>query len=673
MMKVSIRGSSGLNIICMNINKQMINKKDRWRVIVVRILVVVLVVYSIFLLLNATTFKDPILVGDGHEYLGITISFFNHLSPDLREEDIKLRNHIENKNGISILEDFNYNGYYLSLKGRWYSYHFWGYPLLNLPAFSFLHYMEFNELRCFQITNSVLLVSCLWIIIYFIKFGDILQKMWFFLFSAFSPVLFYVQWSHPEVFSYTFVAIAIVFATRRNYILSVLMSSIASLQNPPILILTLYLIVLGWKQYDSKKLVQLSCAASISATPFIFYYLNYQKLSLIASHGLANISYISIDKILSLFFDLNYGILAYTPLLLAFSIFALVTSIIKKDFFVLELWAVLILMATVASTAADLSCGTMYIHRYAVWMIPMVVLIAVYSMPYYSSRKLNAFLAVAFIVGTSITGLYLHDYNTSNYLKLNSLSETIFVCTPSLYNPPKQVFVDRSLEQEFSCNDWFKILPVIYMYDGMPRKILTNEWLINNITLSNFYSIFDESEDVSLHQGIGEGNAYYINNQTILFNLPIDTSKIQVFMKPAADDIVSNCLLDRNWYRLESWNGTPTRWMHWDAALLIYSAQRQSADLNLQAVSLNRTYSLEIYINDIPYAWAEIPSEGFVMVSVPINLNEGTNIIRFHVPEGCERPYDIPELNNKDGRWLSIAVRNVIISSSPNSDELHNR
>jgi hypothetical protein len=651
----------------------MINNKNQFGIILERILVVILIAYSIFLLLNATTFKDPIMAGDGHEYLGMTISFFNHFSPDLREEDINLRSHIENKNGINISEDFNYNGYYSSLNGAWYSYHFWGYSLLNLPIFGLLHYMDFNELRCFQITNSLLLILCLLGIIYFIKFKDSIQKMWFFLFSAFSPVLFYVQWPHPEVFSYTFVGIAIAFATRRNYILSVLMSSIASLQNPPILILTLYLIVLGWKQYDYdlKKFVQLSCAASISSVSFIFYYLNYQELSLIASQGLASISYISTDKILSLFFDLNYGILAYTPLLLLFSLSALIISIIKKDFFILELWVVLILMATLASTAADLSCGTMYIHRYAVWMIPIIILITVYSVQYYSVQyftpnKVNAWLSIAVIINISITGYYLCDYNTSNYLKLNSLSETVLVCTPGLYNPPKQVFVDRSLEQEFSCNDWFKILPVIYMYDGMPRKILTNDGFINNIDLSDIYSIFDEFDDDRLHQGIGEEGAYYINNQTIVFNLPIDTSKIQVFMKPATDDIVSNCLLDRNWYRLESLNGTPTRWMHWNAALLIYSAQRRSADLNLQAVSLNRTRSLEIYINDIPYAWAEVPSEDFVIVNVPINLNKGTNIIRFHVPEGCERPCDTPELKNDDRRWLSVAVQNISINY-PNS------
>src|SRR5665647_1087429 len=72
---------------------------------------------------------DPIITGDGHEYLGMTASFFNHLSPDLQEKDIELRNYVENENGINFTSDYNYNGYYKSISGSYYSWHFWIYPL----------------------------------------------------------------------------------------------------------------------------------------------------------------------------------------------------------------------------------------------------------------------------------------------------------------------------------------------------------------------------------------------------------------------------------------------------------------------------------------------------------------------------------------------------------------
>jgi hypothetical protein len=116
------------------------------------------------------------------------------------------------------------------------------------------------------------------------------------------------------------------------------------------------------------------------------------------------------------------------------------------------------------------------------------------------------------------------------------------------------------------------------------------------------------------------------------------------------------------WYGLENWHGTPTRWMSDDAILMIYSDENRTADLSLQALSFHRPRTLELYVNDRPRIWAEeVPSTGFVVVKVPISLNDGANLVRFHVPEGCERPCDIPELKNKDNRCLSLAFQNVTI------------
>lgn len=121
------------------------------------------------------------------------------------------------------------------------------------------------------------------------------------------------------------------------------------------------------------------------------------------------------------------------------------------------------------------------------------------------------------------------------------------------------------------------------------------------------------------------------------------------------------------WHDLEKWNSIPTRWMSESASLLVYSNENRTADLSLHLFSFMRPRTLEIYLNERPLMMRpEISSEDFVMVSVPINLNEGINIIRFHVPEGCERPCDIPELKNDDSRWLSIAVQNISITS-PNT------
>ena len=291
-----------------------------------KLLILIFILYSAFILFYSVYFINPILIGDGNEYLGMTISLFDHFTPDLREEDIALREQILAKNGIIFDEKYDYGGYFESLNGSYYSYHFWIYSLLNLPVFSILHHFNLNELRSFQITNSILLLFSLFMILN-IKYTRLnrFQRSWLFLFLAFNPILLYIRWTHPEVFIYSFIVIGICFYLKNNYPLAVLASSIASLQSPAVSILTIYLIICGWNvsRHRLSELSLLFISGSISAIPYIFYYLNYHTTNLIVYYGVSSIRYITIDKILSLFFDLNFGLIVYIPLLMFMSLFLL--------------------------------------------------------------------------------------------------------------------------------------------------------------------------------------------------------------------------------------------------------------------------------------------------------------------------------------------------------------
>ena len=123
----------------------------------------------------------------------------------------------------------------------------------------------------------------------------------------------------------------------------------------------------------------------------------------------------------------------------------------------------------------------------------------------------------------------------------------------------------------------------------------------------------------------------------------------------------SDIHLKDGFHSLESWYGVPTRWMQSDATLATISTDNSSANLSLQAMSFHRTRTLEIYAGDELAARLSVPSAEFKNVTVSIPLMKGANTVRLHVPEGCERPCDIKELNNPDQRCLSIAVQNVTI------------
>ena len=160
---------------------------------------------------------------------------------------------------------------------------------------------------------------------------------------------------------------------------------------------------------------------------------------------------------------------------------------------------------------------------------------------------------------------------------------------------------------------------------------------------------------------------FKINDNEYLYKLAIDLTPIQSLDEHIIIRFVDLSESEKfyyldGWHGLEDWGGTPTRWMSDDATFMIYTDENRTADLSLQAFSFYRPRTLEIYVNDLPHIWAEVPAEGFVMVKVPISLNEGANLVRFHVPVGCERPCDIPELKNKDGRDLCLAIQNITLT-----------
>ena len=124
-----------------------------------------------------------------------------------------------------------------------------------------------------------------------------------------------------------------------------------------------------------------------------------------------------------------------------------------------------------------------------------------------------------------------------------------------------------------------------------------------------------------------------------------------------------------DFYDPEMWSGTLTYWMQADSTILINSPENHTAILSLRAASFYRNRTLVISSSGVPAAQVTVVPMSFINVSVPIYLAKGANTVRFHVPEGCERPSDIIELNNPDNRCLSVVIQNITLSKRE-SDQL---
>ena len=123
-------------------------------------------------------------------------------------------------------------------------------------------------------------------------------------------------------------------------------------------------------------------------------------------------------------------------------------------------------------------------------------------------------------------------------------------------------------------------------------------------------------------------------------------------------DILINGTLMTGWNGLENWNGSPTRWMNNNGTIKTCSAGERAFSITFRAFSFYKPRNLQVYLNDEVIHEQTIPTS-FVVVETAVKLKEGENILRFYTPDGCQRPVDVPELKNKDGRCLSLAFQNI--------------
>lgn len=598
--------------------------------------------------------SPPLLVGagDAREYLTMTISFYNHLTPDLQDADIAFRDLIEHKNGVSFSEGYQYSGYFEALDGCFYSYHFWMYSLLNLPAFTLLHHLGLNELYAFQITNTVLFLGGLSVIA-FSSTMDALKKLFLLLLGGISPVILYLRWPHPEVYSYSFLLVSASLFLTAEYRLALLFSAIASLQNPPIIVFTAAILLYAWwrSDWNIRELGFLVFFSLPSAVPFLFMYINYHTFNLIASIGMSSLEYMAADKILSLFFDLNFGMLIYAPVLLLLAFAITPVAVKRRDPVIPILWACIILTAAVCSTQINWNCGMMYLHRYASYLLPLILLIAVLGIQYIHKKVVMAIIVIGILSSAFVIGGCLWEYDTMNYLEFNDISKIVMVSAPSLYNPPHDVFTERAIGME---TDYRYALPVFIAYEGEIRKTLTSRLAGPGEG--------GTAKNVSLMENGGIGEDFsYVNSARIILPTSIDLGKFAIYRRNDAPDIVLNpddVFLMDNWHDVEYWGGSPGRWISNNGSLLIYSDSKTPAFFTCSVFSFRHPRTLEIVLNDrIVYRTTvtQYPST----VSTRIHLNKGDNSIRFHVCEGSECPCDFPELNNTDTRELSIAVQQI--------------
>ncbi|MCJ7443820.1 MAG: hypothetical protein MUO26_04710 [Methanotrichaceae archaeon] len=194
-----------------------------------------------------------------------------------------------------------------------------------------------------------------------------------------------------------------------------------------------------------------------------------------------------------------------------------------------------------------------------------------------------------------------------------------------------------------------------------------------NLDLSMFYRIIFwtdaqvKNESINLNSLSAEKSAgikYLVSKKELPFQKIIISRSGYAIYDITTERYCRFCLgsID-GFYDIESWGGIPTQWIKDGALLYIYLNKNASVDLNFRAKSFRVPRIIQIEIEDNQVAGIAVPNNNFIQIAVPLQLIKGYNIIKFRVPEGCERSMDW-EVESKDSRCLSMAIRGILVNET---------
>ena len=395
------------------------------------------------LMLIAAAGLRPIVTGDGPEYLFMVQAWQDHASPDLRDEDIAAAEPILARNGFAAQDP--HRGFFQANNGRHYSWHFWLYPALVVPAKVFIGLVGGNPLAAFQVTNVLLLLLAL-VVVWPGRERDVEEQFrgWVFVaLAACSPVLWYLRWNSAEVFSWAAVMTSLVYLQRGKTGRAALLASLGATQNPPILLLALFILGLAIAGRKRKQIAWTAAAASLSMLPFVFSMLTFGVPNLITDKGMSSLSFVSAARFWSFFLDLNQGVLPYAPVLLVLLGWCLVFAIRNKRRMELGLASVMMGMVLLTATTGSWNCGAAGMLRYAVWILPLLAWIVARLLP------LNrvSYLVVLGALASQLLVVMLHDGSMDND-RFRPLARVALGQTPRLYNPVHEIFAERAMGGE---------------------------------------------------------------------------------------------------------------------------------------------------------------------------------------------------------------------------------
>jgi hypothetical protein len=324
--------------------------------------------------------------------------------------------------------------------------HFWLYSALAAPFLRVLPALGFETSTAFTIVNiALLVVAC--------RLAAGLTGWSAIALLFVSPIVWWVDKAHTEVFTFSLLTIAFVaLATPRiNPGWALVPLGLAAAQNPPAAVFLPIVIALSLatRRVDARdRQFTALCAAGVglaAVNPVYYFFRVGRAVPLLGySHG----GWPNIDELTAVVRDPNIGLLAHAPVLVFVLAGVLGVLVVKAPASLRRVDAACALSAAVAllfafSQATNVNNGgTAGPSRYAVWFIPLGLPLlrlfdAVHAGP---ARRV---VLVSSLASVAWSLWFFHPARPENFSGPTPLAAWLWTHHPSLDRPLPEVFIER--------------------------------------------------------------------------------------------------------------------------------------------------------------------------------------------------------------------------------------
>ncbi len=466
---------------------------------------VVLLLITILAIIRLSKEKPLYPNGDAVEYTITTEALYNHFSPDVNKEDFEsfkkayckvnkwetnqkskyydeVQEYVAQKNHKKL--DFDYR-FFTSKDGKQFSVHFFFYSLLNIPSKILCNIIGFNPLFIGILTNLILLLITCFLLFKFSVFDEFKTAAFIFLFF-YSTNYWYLSWQHPEIATVCFATLGLWLFLSKKYYWGLFLISLASLQNQPIAIviagLSLYVIYING--INLKNLIKIGLSILIVFIPSVFYFYHFGETNLIKYQGALSFDYVTVNRIVGFFFDVNQGAILAIPFVLFAYIFLIVRKIvfIKKGVPFLDLIIVFSMIGAIciSATIYDWNHGQSVVLRYVTYISGFILVHFFYLVMDLQKEAIQKII-IYFSIITQIATVYYHATLTKYDWDTNQpkpLSNWFFENYPRLYNPDNVIFISRYFPELMSSPN---ASPFYYMKedDNITKLLVHRDYLKN--------------------------------------------------------------------------------------------------------------------------------------------------------------------------------------------------